>query len=186
MKILEKEIGLREETRAAEQAKKAIEESVYTQRAADLADTQHEILEMTDTTMQAILDLQKEKDASFPKELQLLTHVGQVMSEVEGLLREPETGPETIAAQTEIIEMLLQVQRQQPPKKNTKGASGNKPNGGGEGDTDESALALLGRGDESNAGTAERETDQATGTAGSAYPAEFRTGLDAYFSDLEK
>lgn len=186
MKILEKEIGLREETRAAEQSKTAIEQRAYVQRAEELAKSQREIFEMTEAAKQAIFELEQEKGASFPKEMQLLTHVGDVMTEVETLLMEPNTGGETIAAETQIIEMLLQVQRQQPPKKKSKGSSGDKPNGGGEGDAEESALALLGRGDETNAGTNERAAAQATGNSGNSYPAEFRSGLDAYFSDLEK
>lgn len=186
MKILEKEIGLREETRSTEQVRDALDVEDYAERASGLAVSQHEIADMAAKTSMAIVDLEKEKNLSFPKELQLMNAVSSIMQETEAILSEPNTGPEAIAAETEIIEMLLQVQRKQPPKKSSKGAAGENPNGGGEGDTEESALALIGRGDEVNAGTVERETAQATGTSGTTYPAEFRAGLDAYFADLEK
>ena len=186
MKILEKEIGLRDETRAAEQAREAMTIEKYTERAMSLAQSQHEIADMTGETLQAIADLEAEKGASFPQETQLLRHVGRVMVEVESMLSEPNTGAEPIAAETEIIELLLQAQRKKPPKKNSKSGSGSNPNGGGEGDTEESALALLGRGDESNAEAIERVTEQATGLTGTGYPEEYRVGLDRYFGELEQ
>ena len=186
MRILEKEIGLRDETRAADQTREAVEWERYQERANSLATTQHELIDMTGHALQAIKELEAEKEASFPKETQLLTQVSSIMAEVEGLLRTPDTGPSAIAAETEIIEMLLQVQRKQPPKKSSKSGSGTNPNGGGEGDTEESALALIGRGDEVLAERVERVTDQATGTTGAGYPAEYRVGLDAYFGELEK
>lgn len=186
MKILEKEIGLRDETRATEQAREGIERERYQQRAVSLAESQHELNQTTGEVLQAIKELEQEKGLSFPKETELLSHVSNIMTEVESLLREPDTGPSAIAAETEIIEMLLQVQRKQPPKKSSKSGSGTNPNGGGEGDTEESALALIGRGDELNSERIERVTDQATGSAGAGYPAEYRVGLDAYFGELEK
>ena len=185
MKILEREVGLRDETRGAEQARGGLGEEKYNQRAQSLAESQRDVQQMTEDTITAIKDLETEKSYSFPKEIELLTQVSGIMSEVDSLLQEPNTGAPTVAAETEIIELLLQVQRKQPPKKNSKGGSGNNPNGGGEGDTEESALALLGRGDELNSQTVEREIDQATGTIGSGFPAEYRIGLDTYFGELE-
>ena len=186
MKILEKEVGLRDETRATDQARDAVSIERYTERANSLADSQHELIDMTADVLKSIKELEDEKAVSFPKETQLMNQVSRIMGEAEMILAQPETGPAAIAAETEIIELLLAVQRQQPPKKQSKSGSGNNPNGGGEGDTEESALALLGRGDEVNAQTIERETDQATGTVGAGYPAEYRVGLDAYFGELEK
>lgn len=186
MKILEREIGLRDETRAAEQAREGMGVEKHAERAMSLARSQNEIAEMTDETLQEIADLEEEKSLSFPNETQLLRHIARVMAEVEGMLSDADTGPQAVAAETEIIEMLLQVQRKQPPKKSSKNGSGSNPNGGGEGDTEESALALLGRGDEVNAEAVERVTKQATGLTGAGYPAEYRVGLDTYFGELEK
>ncbi len=186
MKILEREIGLRDETRAAEQMRAAVEIEKYNERADSLAKTQQGLNEMARDAVQSIKDLEAEKGLSFPKEKELLLQVSAVMGEVEELLAQPNTGSPTIATETEIIEMLLQVQRKQPPKKQSKGSSGKNPNGGGEGDTEESALALLGRGDEANSQSVERVTEQATGAVGAGYPAEYRVGLDVYFGELEK
>ena len=185
MKILEKEVGLRDETRATEEARDAMEADKYVERAESLAESQRGINQMTQDTLVAIAELEQEKGSSFPKETQLLRQVSGIMSEVEELLVIPNTGSATVAAETEVIELLLQVQRKQPPKKSSKGGSGTNPNGGGEGDTEESALALLGRGDEQNAERVERLTEQATGTVGSGFPAEYRIGLDTYFGELE-
>ena len=186
MKILEREVNLRDETRAAEQLREVVETEKYVERANSLAQTQRDLNDMTQETIQEIQELEEEKELSFPKEKELLMQVSAVMGEVVTILEQPNTGAPAVAAESEIIEMLLQVQRKQPPKKNSKGKSGKNPNGGGDGDTEESALALLGRGDEVNAQTIERATNQATGTVGSGYPAEYRVGLDAYFGELEK
>lgn len=186
MRILEKEVGLRDETRAAEQARSGLDVAKFGERTTSLAKSQGDINTMTNETLEEIAKLELEKGASFPKETQLLRQVSRIMTEVETFLAQQKTDAPTVAAETEIIELLLQVQRQQPPKKSSQGGSGKNPNGGGEGETEESALALLGRGNEQNAERVDRVTEQATGTTGSGFPAEYRVGLDAYFGELEK
>ena len=111
-----------------------------------------------------------------------MSRVAEVMDEATGLLAQPETGAETIAAETEAIELLLMAKRMKPKGG---GAGGSTPGAGTTGTTNQSALALLGSGNEENAGDPEREVSQATGTTGYELPAEFRGGLDAYFSALE-
>ena len=67
------------------------------------------------------------------------------------------------------------------------GGSGMGPPGmGGEGTTNRSALALVGLGKDEEAQVQERQTGQSTGVSGLSLPAEFRSGLDAYFNALEK
>ncbi len=183
MKILEKEIGLREETRGTEQVREVLESEAYAQRADGLSQTQETLAKRTADVTQKIRELAS-KGLEFPKEIALLTRVEEVMREAQDLLARPDTGPEPIAAETEAIELLLQAKRMKPPKGG--GGGGSTPGGGGSGDTDESALALIGRGDEANAASVDRNTAQATGVTGTAYPAEFRAGLDAYFDELEK
>lgn len=186
MKILEKEVGLREETRATETLRAAVDARTYEQRTESLAATQQEIAKMNADTLEAIIKLEADKGLSFPTEKTMLRRVGSVMNEVERFLMDHKTDAPTIAAETEIIELLLKVQRKQPPKKKSKGGGGSQPGAGGEGDTEESALALVGRGAESNAQRIERTTEQTSGTVSAGYPAEYRVGLDAYFSELEK
>lgn len=185
MKILEKEIGLREETRAAQNLREAVEAQVYQQRTDSLAATQAEIAGMNADVLRDISKLEAEKGATFPTEKNMLRQVGNIMGEVEQLLSAHETDAPTIAAETEIIELLLKVQRKQPPKQKSKGNAGSQPGAGGEGDTEESALALIGRGDEAGAQRIERTTEQTSGTITAGYPSEYRTGLDAYFRELE-
>jgi hypothetical protein len=182
MKILEKEIGLREETRVAEQARAALTKDDYVAQAKPLADTQAELAERVAEVVKTIRELPG-GDGSFGKEVALLGRVGQVMQEAHGLLSRPETGPETIAAETEAIELLLQARRVNP--KGGGGGGGTTPGGGGQGETEVSALALIGDGAERNAQPSDRNVGQTTGVTGSELPAEFRRGLDAYFGALE-
>ncbi len=182
LKILEKEIGLRDETRGLEQARTALEDKDYHGRATPLAGTQLELQERVTQLVKNVVAL-PDGAANFAKELALLQHVGSVMGEAHELLARPETGAETIAAETEVIELLLQAKR--CCSKGGGGGGGASPGGGGGGDTQDSALAQLGEGDANNAGSEVRHISQATGVAGAELPVEFRTGLDAYFSALE-
>ncbi len=183
MRILEKEIALREETRGLEQARVAMELPEYTERAMALSDTQEELAGRVAEVLQRIRD-ERDGEMRFPKEIALLTRVEEVMREASVLLGRPDTGPEPIAAETEAIELLLQTKRINPGSSG--GGGGSSPGGGGGGTTDQSALALIGRGDERQAHNRDRDVRQATGVTGSELPAEFRAGLDAYFRSLEE
>jgi hypothetical protein len=180
MRILEKEINLREETRTTEQAREAMEASSYNQRADSLSETQEQV---SDLVLDAIDEIEQlDTAASFVLEVALLTRVHKVMAEAAGILARPDTGPDAIAAETEAIELLLQAKRCNP---NGGGGGGTSPGGGSGGDTNEAALALLGDGDERQAHAKVRSAEQATGVAGQSVPAEFRSGLDAFFGALE-
>jgi hypothetical protein len=183
LKILEEEIELREETRSVEQARPALEIVKYQQEAQPLAQSQGELAQRVADVVADIRGI-PEGEAKFPQEIGLLSQVEEVMREAEGLLQEPNTGPETIAAETEAIELLLQARRCNP--KGGGGGGGASPGAGGGGETEETALALIGLGDERNANYEVRQVSQATGTGGAALPAEFRAGLDAYFTALEE
>ncbi|HIF31699.1 MAG TPA: hypothetical protein EYG57_13080 [Planctomycetes bacterium] len=190
MKVLEKEIQLRDETRTAEQTKAANAQVLdadetaqkHHQRSLALADSQEGLNDRIDVVVEKILSLPNSD--SFGKELALLSRVSELMAEATGILTRPETGPEAIACETEIIELLLQTRRIQP--KAGGGGGGSTPGGGGGGTTEASALALVGTGADENAHIAERQVGQATGEAGRELPAEFRAGLDAYFNALEE
>ena len=174
---------MREETRGAEQARAALSTDEYEGRVQPLAETQESLAVRVVDVLDKIVEL-PESVENFAQEIGLLTRVEEVMREAHSLLARPETGPETIAAETEAIELLLQAQRVNP--KGGGGGGGSSPGGGGSGDTEDSALALLGRGSEENAQTVERSARQATGVTGGEFPAEFRAGLDAYFGSLEE
>ncbi len=182
MKILEREIGLREETRAAEQVRAILEAEDYKAQARPLADTQMELKDRVGTVTEKIRELPNAEEA-FRIEIAILTRVEEVMKEAAFLLAIPQTGPGTIAAETEAIELLLQTKRINP--KGGGGGGGSSPGGGGSGDTQEAALALIGAGSERNAQPRARDVEMSTGTTGRELPVEFRSGLDAYFSNLE-
>ncbi|HEX2746974.1 MAG TPA: hypothetical protein VHM91_03160 [Verrucomicrobiales bacterium] len=118
----------------------------------------------------------------FGKELKLLSAVTQVMGEASDILASPSAGGPAVAAETEAIELLLQTKRQNPKGG---GGGGGNPGGGGNGSTSSAALADLGPGADADSAVRARPVGQATGRAGREYPEEFRTGLDAYFSNLE-
>jgi hypothetical protein len=181
MKILEKEIDLRDETRAAEKARPTLPIADVTKRSKSLGITQTEIAELVVMASGAIIELPNQE--AFGKEIALLGQVDKVMREAaELLLAKSETGDPTIAAETEAIELLLQTKRVRP---GGSGSGGSSPGAGGGGETDASALALIGDGDDPNAQQQARLVGQATGATGSPFPAEFRTGLDAFFGALE-
>jgi hypothetical protein len=182
MKILEREIGLREETRAAEQARALLDREDYVAQARPLAETQRELKQRVGAVTENIRELPNAEEA-FRVEIAILTRVGEVMTEATLLLAIPQTGPGTIAAETEAIELLLQAKRINP--KGGGGGGGSSPGGGGTGDTQEAALALIGSGAEKNAQPRTRDVQMSTGTTGRELPVEFRSGLDAYFSNLE-
>ena len=104
-----------------------------------------------------------------------LTNAATVMDEVKAMLAQPATGPPTIAAIVEVIEILLETHRMPnaPTVVNAPSAT-------------TSALMLMGLGDDgSRAFIENRVPGQATGKAGRKLPEEYRAGLDAYFDALE-
>ena len=103
------------------------------------------------------------------------------MIETVEILRKPDTGPDAIAAETEIIEMLLESKRFSP----SGGGGGAAPGGGGKGDTETPALALVGTGVNVKEFREEMSAVQATGANDPSLPEEYRSGLDAYFNQLE-
>ncbi len=182
MQILEDEIQLREETRSLEQARPAIEERQYEDRAFPQAATQEDLAARTRDVVEKILELE-EPHKNFGKEMALLNKVAEVMDEARNILSRPDTGPDAVAAETEAIELLLMAKRIKP---GGGGGGGNSPGGGGGAKVAErAALALIGDGDDDQASVEDREVGQATGKSGKKIPEEFRTGLDAYFNALE-
>ena len=167
MRILEKEIGLREETRSLQQAREALTDDLYGARAKPLADAQAHLARRTAKLTESIRRL-PEGDAKFGKEAAVLSRVAQVMDEAFGLLSRPETGPETIATETEAIELLLQARRAKPM--GSGGAGGSTPGAGGSGSTDKPALALLDVGQQQDINVPTREVEQATGVAEPSCP----------------
>jgi hypothetical protein len=183
MQSLRDEMKLRDETRESENAKPALPPEKYAADAANLGQTQLDIDTRTAGAMTDILAL-PDGAAKFGKDLQLLKNVCAVMDETHGILTTPDTGPNAIGAETEAIELLLQSKRS---GSKGGGGGGSNPGGGGTAPTaSEAALADLGPGSDEHAVVAARPVGQATGVAGKEFPDEFKTGLDSYFSNLER
>ena len=182
LQILEAEVNLREDTRVAEQAKRAIAKEEHARQADALSKTQSKLRERIDKVTQRIRDL-PDSETEFGYEINLLGQVSQVMEEAAGILARADTGRRAIAAETEAIELLLQSKRFNP---GGGGGGGRNPGGGGGGTTNDSALSLIGRGTNEKEVREATGATQATGDTGATLPEEFRTGLDAYFNRLEK
>lgn len=176
MRIINREIQLREETRELEQAKDALTADEYSERSIALYDTQITLTEDT-REVEAQISLLPNADEPFiQRQLAKVGRAAEVMDEVEDILAEPDTGPRAIAAISEVIEILLETGRvpNAPMIINAPPATA-------------SALTLIGIGDDSGRAFIEnRAPRQATGQAGRVLPEEFRQGLDAYFDTLER
>ena len=181
--MLEEEIQLREETRGLGQAREALTASEFGERCIGLAITQIALQERDLNVIDMIREL-PQGDQKFRNEIGLLMRVAQVMDEAQQILVRPDAGPEAIAAETEVIELLMQTKRIQP-NSGGGGGGGTTPGGGGSGETDQPALALIGSGADKDAHVEQRQVGQATGVSGRTLPEEFRSGLDSYFDSLE-
>lgn len=181
MQILEAEINLRERTRVAEQAKPVETNEKYLDLVDELATTQVELEERIVAVRKRILEL-PDAQSDFGKEIELMQQVDAAMTEAAEILDRPETGKIAIAAETEVIELLLKSKRINPKGG---GGGGADPGGGGGGDTQDAAIALLGPGINEKEVRQDHGIQQATGVTGSSFPEEYRQGLDAYFQKLE-
>ena len=154
-------------------------------------------------------------EQTIPKVIELLTQVEDIMDEATENLAEADTGGETLAAQTEIIEKILDAARQKQsqgsgsksggammdmmermagkkpgegePKKDKGKGEGDKPGDeGGKGMTGESDTANEAVDGQSSGKTAARRVPKAAGSANAEIPEEFKKAFDAYNRGAEK
>jgi hypothetical protein len=182
LRILEAEVDLREQTRVAEQARPALEEKKHRAAARKLGQVQDQLRERVKQVIGRIRELPSGRE-QFAKEILLLGQVAVVMGEANGILNRFETGWKAMAAETEVIELLLQSRRINPKGG---GGGGSSPGGGGGGTTQDAALAILGTGVNEKEVREDRGVAQTVGNTQSTYPEEFRAGLDEYFQRLER
>lgn len=173
LRLLNREILLREETRELDRARPAMPRAVVREQGAGLSSTQ---AAMADKSRELVGQIRTLPEADkLEGDMQKLTSAGTVMDEAAGLLATPETGAPTIAAISEVIEILLETRRVD-----------NTPNVMKVKTATASALLLVGMGDDSDQVTIEeRAPGQSTGLTGRTLPAEFQQGLDVYFNALE-
>jgi hypothetical protein len=151
-------------------------------------------------------------EQTIPKVIELLSEVEDIMNEATDLLAEAETGGETIAAQTEIIEkihaaakerqgqsgagqsggammdMMERMMGKEPGEKGEQpGGKGEQPGEqGGEGQTGLSDAANEATGGAADGASEERRVPKAAGSAGREIPEEFKRALDAYNRGAEQ
>jgi hypothetical protein len=181
LRIIKGEMELRDETRVVEQTRAHVALEQYRDEARRLAHVQDALRLRTRDVISSLEDLQLKEERDFAQDLEKLYQATGAMKDAETLLGTPDTGSETIAAETEAIEALLAAKRSKAGKG---GGSGTTPGGSTQGGTTElasSALTGMGVGEEAE----QREVEHATGTVVSPFPEEFRAGLDAYFNALE-
>lgn len=181
LQMIEGQVNLREQTRVAEQAREAAGDVEHRHEASRIGIQQDELAHRASKVVEKIESL-PEGNARFAKEIGQLSQAESLMVESVGLFQKPDTGSASLAIQTEIIELLLQSKRINPK---SGGGAGKAPGGGGQGNTGDAALALLGAGFNPNEKRELREISQSTGQAGASLPEEFRDGLNQYFSRLE-
>jgi hypothetical protein len=146
-----------------------------------------------------------------PKVIELLADVEDIMDEATDRLLEADTGGETIAAQTEIIEKIYQAAKQKQSEggggqsggammdmlekmmgKGSQGEGQGKEGEKGEGQTGgKGQEGESDTGNEANGGVAggkvePRSVPKAAGSAGTTMPEEFRKALDAYNRGLSE
>lgn len=173
LRIIHREMELREEVRELDQASGGMELDDYVAAGNRLAGVQDELggrARAVVGMIQVLPDADK-----LEEEMRKVGNAAVVMNEVEFRLRAPETGAPTIAAISEVIEILLETTRAEEQTTVVSAAAATTP-----------ALMLLGTGDdETEAYIEERAAEQSTGTAGRMLPEEFRQGLDVYLNALD-
>lgn len=172
-------------------------------RAEELAESQDNL---SADVQQLVLE------QTHPQVIELLGQVEDIMDEVVEKLAEADTGGDTLAAQTEIIEKIYEAAKQKQQqgggsgksggammdmmermmgKKNEGQGKGDKPgkegegNQGREGSTGESDSANQGTNGSASGPREIRRVPKASGNSGADIPAEFRKAMDAYNRGLE-
>ena len=193
LRMIQKEQNIREKTRAVERAGK--NDQRRSKNTKELAEEQKKLQKTLAETIK--------KAKKCPKAQAMLAKVGKIMKEVEGLLRKPETGKTTVAAETEVVERLAGAFSQA-----CKGGAGKKPgskmmaslmkmlmkqgsgagssSGGGMsgGSTDAANKQFGGSG---FSGTKPPKTSSgATGASGGKIPEEFKSDIEAFLKKRRK
>lgn len=180
LRILKSEVELRDSTRVVEQQRPASEESVHLEATDTLKSQQLQLTQRTERVIDQLQELQTKESKNYGEALKRLAVARKAMQDATDLLAATESGPPTIAAETEAIEALLITKRGKPGG----GGGGGASPGGNEGKgaaNEASALAGIGEMPMSE----DREVSQVTGEVRGDIPEEFRAGLDAYFSQIE-
>lgn len=176
LRILDREIRLRDEVRELNQAATDLATSVLDERTDRLRQVQADLALKTLSVAESIEQLPQSEHEMMQKHIKRLREAEIVMQEVASMLERDQTGPETIAAISEVIEILLNTSRSSNSQQISKSTPTTTP-----------AIQRLGLADdEASAEIIDRTPPQATGTTGRRLPEEYRYGLDRYLNVLEQ
>ncbi len=186
MRARVQEESLREETRALEERKASAKPEEHGKLAGALAAKQ-------DTLSKDVVKL-KEKSKGDPKIDKFLDQISGVMDETTGLLRKPETGSETVAAQTVVVEAIAKAlegskkkggkQQQQAMQKMMEMMGmmpGGQPGQGQEGAGGKAGSYTGAGGGDGEAGSVKKGAGVTTGL-----PEEYRDAIEAFFNASEE
>ncbi len=173
---------LRDLTRETEQARAALTTEEFDDRTLPLAEEQDDIVFRTQSVIEQIEEL-PDGSKDFAQEIELLDAAREAMIEAFEGLDATITGPTTIAAETEAIELLLRSRR---AGGGGGGGGGGARRGGGGGGTDAgAALAMSGRAIGEFDVVEERDVDRRQSATVSKVPVELQEALDRYFDAIE-
>lgn len=172
---------LRDLTRETEQAKAALTADEFDARTLPLAEEQDDISFRTETVLAQIEELPNASE-DFAKEIEIIGLAHDAMLEAFEGLDSSITGPTTIAAETEAIELLLRSRRSGG---GGGGGGGASPGGGGGGTDGGAALAMSGRAIGKYDKVEEREASQRQSRTVTKVPVELQDALDRYFDAIE-
>ena len=183
LRITEAEMVLRDLTREAEQARSALGESRHLERSLELYEEQDGLADRLDALMNQMRKL-PDGSRTFGTEIRMMASSRRAMVDAAEWMLEGETGRDTLAAETEAIELLLQ-SRRAGGSGGGGGKSSASPGGGNGGTKASAALALSGRSaGESDQGE-QRGMKRAARGEPSKIPVEFQESLERYFEALE-
>jgi len=182
LRITEAEMILRDLTREAEQARTALGEVAHRERSMELYGQQDGLADRLDDLMNQMRKL-PDGSRTFGTEIRMMASSRRAMVDAAEWMLEGETGRDTLAAETEAIELLLQSRR--AGGSGGGGKSSASPGGGNGGTEATDALALNGRAAGSNEQGEERGMKRAARGEPSKIPVEFQESLERYFEGLE-
>ena len=205
LRLRENELNLHRQTVLLEEQKETLKN--YADRAGELLNLQQQLTGI----LQEI-----EAENQLPMLAEPYKETVGVMRQVEALLQQPQTGPETAQSELKAVELLTDVinlineqgQRNPPPSGSEseedsqamaflmqmmapapgqgQGMAMSQSGGGNPGGGASDQAPNAVAGDASGKGSEERRVNKASGAAGFAVPVEFRETLENYFRALEQ
>ena len=186
LRLIQQEQELREQTRTLDENKASLPD--YNEKATGLSEKQ--------MGMRKELGELKEKAAEFQKLSALMEKAQKAMTDAGAFLFKPQTDQETIAAETEVVELLSSSFQEASEMSGESGAGmmalmqmmmqgqGMKP-GGFKGAISSNAANTETGGPDYKGQMTEKKTDRTSGKNAKALPEEYRDAIESYFRRVD-